>query len=257
MQNKGQLSMFIIMGILLLLVVSIYFALRSFVTSINMEKEDKMAGDFATMAERVNIYTGECVKNFARDTLDLFGAIGTTLEPREGRFMLNEIQPVAYLRVNDKDYLPAIEDWQKTITQIFNGLLVTCNYSTFQTHGIEVTHGTMDTTVTVGDKSVDFKTNYPIHIAAGPTSKEYMKYSVNIPVRLGYIHGAMHEIISKEITNPGFIPLSVISQYDLGIMALPFKEQDTSVYYITDRNPKLKDPYYLFFADKDEVIPLE
>lgn len=257
MRNKGQLSMFIILGILLIVIAGIYFGLKSFVESANMEKEGKMAGDFATIAERVNIYTGECVKNYARGALDLFGAIGTTLEPREGRFMLNEVQPVAYLRVNEKDYLPTIEDWQDTIMNIFNKLLTGCNYSAFHAQGVEVTHGTMDTTVTIGDKSVDFKTNYPIHVAAGPTSKEYMKYSVNVPVRLGYIHGAMHEIISKEINNPGFIPLSVISQYDLGIMALPFKELDTSIYYITDRNPKLKDPYYLFFADKDEVIPLE
>ncbi|MFA5141690.1 MAG: hypothetical protein WC471_01815 [Candidatus Woesearchaeota archaeon] len=255
MKQRGQITLFIVLGLVLLLIAGLYYMVSNIIASSNIETEQKIALDFNQKADNVNFYTTQCIKKAARDSIELFGMIGSMISPEQGSIDIDNTYPVTYLRINDRNYLPTIENWEDTLSYLSVIGMASCNFSDFEKQGLTIEKGKLDSKVIASLNNIVFDMSYPITIKQGNNLKTYSDYSITLPIRLGYIHNAIDNIIKKEIETPGYIPVSKILTYNINITTIRYDDKNTIIYIITDDSNRLK-PYTFQFADKDEVNPL-
>jgi hypothetical protein len=248
--KRGQITAFIIIGMLLLFVAGIYFGLNKLVAT-QVETELKVAQDFATAAEQVNTYMKECVKDAGISGIRLFGYIGSTLDSPAGSFRTTDIpMPIAYLRNGANNHLPTIPEWEATLSDIIKMELEDCDFKAFEDQGYILQKGNATITTTIGEDKVNFDAEYPIKIMRDTNTKEFSKYNTIVPYRIGYLHKFLDFLIKEEIRDPGFIPASKILKFNLNVTTFEYQAEDTLIYSIEDR---FGGEYYRFlFADKEQ-----
>lgn len=249
MSKRGQITIFIIVGLVLLLLAGLYYAITNILASSSVESDETKAINFANQADNVNFYVTQCVKNSALLSIEFFGYLGSVLEPSEGSFQTDMPIPAAYLRIGSRNLLPSIAEWETTLAELENYGLEVCDLSVFENQGLSIEKGKISSKAAIGDTGLVFNVKYPITIKQGSNIRQLDDYVVSVPVRLEYLHGFLDDLIKEEISYPGQIPVSKIVSYDLNVSTQRYENQGTIVYQVIDDHSS--QPYMFIFADKE------
>ena len=244
MKKRGQITIFVIIGLVLLIIIGLYFYLttRNVAPAVTVPR---LTGD----AGQVQVFVEGCIDQVARVGLAELGRHGGYIDPTDMTYTLTPFDynaidqsesDMAFLNPNDENsgipywyYSRSEKDcWHCTVSTLsppvqlmayqlgkyVDAHIQEClnNYNSFKEQGFEITSVTnTSTTATINDESVGFLTKYTIQIVKdGETSYiEQFYKDVDIPL-IKYYNTAV-KITQSEIDTEylDYYGLYLLGQY--------------------------------------------
>lgn len=211
MRKKGQTTLFIILGIVIVMIVALFFYLRSqlIIGPVNVE-------DLRSEMENVKEYVSECVEEISEEPIIMIGKQGGYLNPTSYR-MYNDSR-VSYLCYNIKNKdtcynkMLQLKDIEEQLTQKIQYDIKKCNVRKFQSslkgyNVLATKEPKVD--VVIGKESVVVEVDYPIILRSKKTETEVKidKFVANLKYPLGELYEVSQTIIDTETQFGDFDPL--------------------------------------------------
>lgn len=222
--KKSQISFFMLIGILLLLLGILIFAIYSSRPRI---AEPQLPSEISN----VKYYLEECVKNRAEQGLNLIGVQGGYIALPENHLIAN-YSSIAYGIYNKQITLPSLGVMENELETYIDNVLPSCiNFSAFPYLKFETENASSNVSILANEVLVDVK--FPISITQGETIAKIDSFNVKVPTRLGHIHSILKNIISKTLLENNWIDLAYLSRFDVKIDVLPH-DNNSIIYSIQD-----------------------
>tara|TARA_B100000315_G_C14541143_1_gene570950 strand:- start:483 stop:1475 length:993 start_codon:yes stop_codon:yes gene_type:complete len=243
MGNKGQITMFIVLGILLLFIAG-FFIILNRPSDLDAEKTSEIPSDIRPIYN----YIEECIKDIALNGISILSAQGGHIFEK-GKLLETSYSNISYGYYERKDILPSISSMQKDISQFIDLALPDCtDFSLFP--GFNITSGIINTTTQIIDDEVIFEVDYDLKVNFNDKIANPDKFQYKAPIRLGHNYKIAKNIIKKTLEEPEWVDMTFLSGFDVKIDILPHDE-DEFVYSITDEKSIVDNKEYIFlFANK-------
>jgi len=208
MKKRGQVTVFVIVGILLLLVSLLFFYIIKANTIFTPEVV--VPQEIAPLKS----YVETCIYNVGEDAVIRLGMQSGYVKIPESiamnpRAYINVGGPIKmpYWYLNGIDTSPKLTDMQSQISDYVSENLKSClkNFSDFNQFIIEE-KGEIQTKTVIAEEEVVITTNYPLIIKnrKGDKITEWSLYSTSVPVRLKKIYRLAKGIMEAENKNMFF-----------------------------------------------------
>lgn len=239
-QKRGQVTLFIILGIILLIITSFWF----YSQRAGVQKPAAISAP--TDVKAVQEYVEECIKEITPPGIYLLAHQGGRMyadeefqqaDFTEKNFLTFE-RALPYYLLNGKKVMPERGDIEKQLAQyVSENLLLCTDFSGFISQGMSIAEGDVAAKTTIAKGRVIVEVDYPLEIMMEDKVTTISKFRGETKSRLFEllaVAGKMVDLIKKnpERANlPAFAQLN--SQHDVMISLLPF-DKDTIVYSIYD-----------------------
>jgi hypothetical protein len=237
--KKGQVSIFLLLGLILVLFVSF------FVFYSQLGQEEILVEEVAVSP--IQLYVEGCLEAVGDEGIEfvaLQGGYYTTLEPyyELGAF------DVTYYSYNNEDTIVSFETIEKEIGMFVDDIINYCldDFSSFVDQGYEFEQSSPSTAVVIGEKSVSFDLSYPITASVGESITSYDTFSATIDSEVYSAYTVAQEIIYAHESD-ATMPLSdinvIVEAYgvyvDMGhfnstvLYTIRIPEDDNDVFFFT------------------------
>jgi len=210
MEKRGQISVFAIVGVVIVAVVVLFLVVRNNVyfgsASIeNLEKE----------FPPVQAHVEECLEKVGKDFVYLIGQQGGYLTTNPGTFREYGGFGINYLCYNIEgkpecrnrglrliDIETALE---KEMKDEVNSCL---DIGQFNKIGLDVSRGDLKLDVSAGNDNVLIDADMPVKISKGSAEAERNDFFVSLDIPLGRLYNSAVDIVNSEATNGNFETLT-------------------------------------------------
>ena len=239
MQKRGQVTVFVIVGIIIFAIVGLIFYTQDFI----IKKEV-----IPPQVQPIYNYIESCVQSTLLDSIRILGIQGGYIVT-PSTSIKTDFSTIAYGHYQGKDILPPIKKMQDELSLYLRATIPLC-FNTEDFPGFTITQSDIKAKTTIKGNFVSASITYPITVSKGDsTHRLESKYNAEIPIRLGSIHNTANDIIENEISNPNTIELTFLANLDYDVAILT--HEDSLIYSITDPNSVIEDiPYTFMFASK-------
>lgn len=250
--KKGQITIFIIIGIIIISAITIvYFARGQVSRNNNVATEGIQTAPIQT-------YVEECVKSVGEDAILHIGRHG-------GYFELPELSTddifykTAYYFYIDKDIMPSQQTVEQELSKYINEEIYFClrNFADFPGTSIAADPYKINTSSIISDNSILFKVNMPVTITSGETIITLDSFSANIEkVRLKTVYDISKAITDEQMKKFGSICINCILNWSIEndvYINIQMISNDTMLFKIKDNSSKLDTPLEYVFANKYNV----
>ncbi len=266
---KGQVTAFVIIGIVLLAVgVTVYtFREQLFVATFGEELEENIV--VPQQAERVKIYVDTCLESVALQGISLLSAQGgyINLPVNEVPTMVHPFGnaldlfgggagQVAYWYTEtaaglEKNQVPTKAQMESALGKYIDENLESClnNLRPLRNQGYSFTPAIPSSRVVINEKDIIIQTEYPIIMQKGEFSFTFSRFRKNVNTKLGSLYQIAVALMQKESTEYYLEEraLDMMSVYD----TIPFSGIDTDctpkVWVKTNVQKELKKIFALNF----------
>jgi len=244
MKKRGQITIFIIVG--LILVFSMFIILY-----LNKNKIGDLDVLQSSDIKPIEYYVDLCVKSSASDSLYLLGVQGGYTTSPELYFQ-SAYTKTAYWYYEGQDTSPTTEKMEQELSLYVNKALPECieSLNVFSDMGFEFEFGEIDTKTKISENNVEFNINYPIKIKKGESVSEISDFQRNFDVRLGHIHTIAKKIVEMEIEDPDWIDMTYLVEQDVNFQIYPYDE-NIIIYSLLDNRSEFEGDleFVLLFAN--------
>lgn len=206
MDKHAQVTVFIIMGVVILSTVGVMYALKNLGTNDVVEESfsfrlDNEPGAFSN-------YIESCVREEAKPLIKELGLNGGTLSESVFRMYHNISYNYLCLHehgrgcVNDIRTREYMGDELKR--ELLERLPLCVDMGNFKDQGYNVVEGEMDLNVIIGTNTVDIVLSYPLKISKEEFNFEMDKFPVLIKSNLGKLYDLAIQILNSEIEDGEF-----------------------------------------------------
>lgn len=244
--KKGQISLFVILGIVLVAVV--VFAIYAFTGSSPFKQKTDEEILFGAEVEKINSYVKSCVKNLGEEGLIILGKQGGLINLRDNYLETGYVDVrYAYNKAHTFPSLDMISD--ELSNYISKNLPSFCTFESDTFYEI-IKPGRALTEVRFTEDSTRIEVAWPLKIMAeNSTQKELKKFKVSLPIRVQKVHEAVESMIEK----PENIDLEFTENTveDMDVKGF-LKDEENEVYIVSDSGSNLRGESYKFlFAIKN------
>ena len=211
MNKKGQVTIFVIVGIIIAVLVGLIFFLRSQMLIGPVTPEV-----FEREMDRIGEEFGDCVIRVSTPVLEILGKQGGYLNPGPDTYRLYNDSRVSYLCYNiegeDKCYnrMLTVKQMEEEIKSTLDIGLLQCGISRGGNLGYDVSvQGNPNPEIEIEREVVKINVNYPIKIKSKRTGLvvERKDFIINVDVPLGALYDVAMEIVNSEAEYGDFDPL--------------------------------------------------
>ena len=214
--KQAQITVFIILGIVILAVVAFLLYVSGVFTESSLKQLTEKTQAIPLQAQPVNNYITSCVEETAKEGILLLGSQGGYINiPRDNlpRSVINpfsnslalfngyEVPYWFYESSNgiQKIQVPSTQEMEQQLSNYLNEELNNClfNLSFFKEYGIEF-QGDIKSEVNIYAERVDVKVVYPVLVNIEGITTSLEQYDVHIRVPLGRMTEMAGEILKKE-----------------------------------------------------------
>ncbi len=200
LMKRSQISVFIIIGLILLLVV----ALSIYVYDLGTNQVEPYIDNsllIKSTTEPVKKYVENCIDQVSQEPVKTIGRNGGTLNPASFRWYDN--QKYNYLCMNEQGAcVPTLllrQDMEKELQDAIRDSLSGCiDLTVFEKQGFDVKTGPMEVNVTIGLEHVNVRVDYPIELIKEGLDLTVSEFSDDIPEPLGMLYDKGIEIVNDE-----------------------------------------------------------
>ena len=218
--KKGQMTIFVIIGIALVLGIVIYFLVRG-----NVIEVDGVSSDLKPVFD----YYQECIRAETKAAVDLAGSQGGYIElpeyslPSEYSPFSSELNflgfPVPYwyyIKGNGviKEQPPSKATIENGIEGYLEERLGQCNFDNFYLQGYEIILGRSNVRVSISDEKIDVTVGCSLKVSKGSDSATKKEHSIVIESKLGKFYNLAKEIYDAERKD------AVFEQYAVDVLRL-------------------------------------
>jgi len=274
--KKSQITVFIIIGILLVVAIAAYLTLN---VSLNGNNANNM-----NYGETRPIYNfvQDCIEETGEDAIYQIGKTGGYVIAPEPRMHFDEKSDdgvAFYLHDSGKKFsnqnaltpsvpsaapyeevvfekenlMPTKEIIEKQLSLYMDSFLYYCvgDFSDFS--DFNITQGKIKTTSKIEKNKVVFNVNYPLTISKESRTYVFNEFSGEVFVRLNQTYSLIQELMDEQMKKPDAICMSCIydlsTKYDLKVKMMD--AEGGIIFVVLDEKSKINNHDYLFyFANK-------
>ncbi len=198
MLKRGQITFFIVLGIVILVVIAFLFFIKGLYKIPEREKVILAP----TQKDPVEKYMESCIIKTANEALDRIYLYGGYIDQTHYIKDYNKIPLFTY---SSEDIMYNIQPHLKEINYrigeyVKNNLLNCVDFTDFRNQGYNIQDGSsVDKVVLdIQDNKIIFNVDYAIGVERGGVKKTYDNFKTFIPSKLGKVFGFMTDIVNEE-----------------------------------------------------------
>ena len=209
--KRGQITLFVIIGILVLFVVLILLFVYIKIDFLKPKLGIERTIILPSKVKNINSFVENCVLATGYEALYLIGQQG-------GYFVHpnSSIESKGYYLTNYNGHIISKEEIEKEISSYVNLKLFFCTQNFVDFSDFNVNQGRITTETRIKDDEVVLDVIYPLVITKSDMTFKLKEFNdIKIPIRLGIIYDVVDEIVKDQLENKDSICLSCL--VDLGI----------------------------------------
>lgn len=233
--RKGQITTFVILGLIIVAVVSFLVLMKySFITNPIKQKTIEEI-EFSQAVEKVRFYIQSTINGLAEEGVIILGRQGGLINLEDGYIMTDYSNISSYLP--EKEVLS--RELSNYISQNLKNALVFENNTFYKIETVD--RVTVKTSFT--EEKIIIETIFPITIQVGNNTKRLAPFKTELSVRMDKIYNLAKSVIEE--------PETISYAENLEDMKLNvYKEGDVKIYVLTDRKSEIRGKDYRFlFAE--------
>ena len=225
--GKGQVTVFILLGLVVLLVIAAVFVIRYTVTSKQVEVP---RGEYLEEDVRpLQTFVDECLKQTSWDAAYYVGSRGGFTYLPES-YLETNYSNIAYSFYSDNITFLSLTSMENQISEFVRINIFYCfnNFDSFEGQDIEYNLSNIDVDTTINNYDMDVILNF--NIKARDTTIN--QFSTVLPIALGKVHEFVYTIAEKTKQQPEWIDLSYLASLSLeGFNATVMPEDENNLVY--------------------------
>jgi len=217
MHKKAQISVFLLIGIVILVIIGIFLYQRTQVV-----KAPEMAAPVNVAA--VQVYVQQCLEKTASDAVLYIGQHGGYYYmPEEFSVFpdintLNVETPAPLLNIpfyfyEGKDFVPTKEEMEKQLSYYVSFNLPGCaDLGAFAQQGFKVEAGAVNVNSAIGEKNVVFIVDYPVNISRGNEKQTISRFTTVVNADLIKLYDSANLYMQSQRNDPTAFFISSLSR---------------------------------------------
>ncbi len=201
--RKGQVTIFIIIAMIIVVGVAIFFVFR---------QDIQMQGIPASIQPVYSSFLS-CIEDKTRTGIDVLESQGGYIElpntepgsnympfSSQLNFFGNSIPYWYYVSGNNiaKEQMPSEKDMEISLGNFLNERIRDCNFNSFYEQGFEIIQDEPKTTVNINGDNVDVKINMDMSVNFGNDSALIDNHEISIDSKLGTLYNSAKTVYNKE-----------------------------------------------------------
>jgi len=209
--KKGQITIFIIIGIVLLIAFGFLFYYQSYSTQ-NGDVNLRKIFSFGLDTVPIKNYVEDCIQVTANDAINYVGKHGGYYDLDNVISTESVIYNTAYYYFLEQNLMPSKKEIQKEISDYIDDNLFFClqNFAVFEEQGFDVEMGETKSSVILSDDNLRISLNLPLSIKRESQKSELDKFIVDADTKLGRMWDSAFILTEKQMYNPNRICISCI-----------------------------------------------
>ena len=220
MNKRGQMTIFIIIGLLVLFlaVFGLYLLGQQETTDVQVPTE----------AQPVKLYIDECLNTIANNGIELIASQGGYLDKKNGKEFDEGV--IAYGYANSEDVLVTINDMESEIEVYINSALPECiDFKLFEDQGYNFSTEEITSKADILTDKVIIDVRYPIEFSKGTAKYSLERFSTDINQPLGDMHSLAQQIVEKTIEDPEYIDTDTLSENNYNVDLFPLSPDEMGI----------------------------
>ena len=238
--QRGQLTIFIILAIVIVGVVLVFFAIRGGIFQQILTPN----------TEKVQNFVQNCIDETGTDIIYQIGQNGGYYFPSN----LSTSSGVSIYYENGKNYLPSKKQIEEEISSFFDYELFFCTRNFVDFPDMNILQGEIKTETKIENERVVLNVNYPITITKDNSGSRIENFKAEIPTRMGIVYDSVSEFLQNQTDNGICLSclLEATDKNDLYVEMMDYDEK-TVIFVFRDKNSKIKDEEFVWvFANRYE-----
>jgi len=236
--KRGQTTIFIIMGVILIAVIIIFLVLRQDVTD-EVEIEP-VPEDIQPIYDHVE----KCIREVGENAIFLISFTGGYYENP-----IKEENGVSIYFEKGENYMPSLEHLEREISLYMDKNLNRClKFSEFSEFDIQEEE--VETKTKVESDEVFFDVNFLLSISKGERTYELEDFESSVPVRLGLIYAVVRNLTEEQMNTPTHLCISCIDRLATEnqlFFEINNEDIETTLFAIVDENSIIRGKEFVYF----------
>jgi hypothetical protein len=241
MNKKSQVSIFIIIGLIIIILSSFFY--------IRFNVKPELIIDNGNEFKDVEKHIQECIKNSAIESIELLGKQGS-LNPTA--YIASERNMVSYYYFKGKGFVPEKKNIESQISLFIENKMYDC-INKFSDNVYAIDAQEIRIFSEIENDFISIKLETPIRVYHHGRRDDIYIPVIELSTNLKKIYDTSKEMIDNIIKDPNWIDLEEINKKDLDIRMVVVNSS-TIIYILTDNKIGLnKEPYSYRFAVKYDL----
>ncbi len=199
MGKKGQIAIFVLLGLVLIITSILIYEISDSDKTVNENeiKRQNLASDMELIDLR--LFVEECVDYTAKNGLILTGKQGGFYNLKKPYVYFNDFKRKYYL-IEAEDISPSLTEIENEISEYVENHLLLCldNFTEFKNKGIDINGRDVNVNVSAGYDRVLVKTEMPLEIKKEGRIYRLSAFATAIDIPLGKIYNISREIVNLQ-----------------------------------------------------------
>jgi hypothetical protein len=250
LKNKGAVSLFIIIGVIILFGTFSFFYVKNSQEEKIVERSVIDIQKFDPNIQPVYLFTQECMRKAILASAYQFGV-------RQGYYNITEnyletfFYSIAYyynkgdINMHDNEFFE--NEFEKFLN---DNILNKCSdFYIFEEQGYEINFlNNSILEVNILDEKIIVKIDRKINVVKDGMNNEISDFFYEIPIRLGYMLDVSRNLVEKIKKEPDAVDMTNLLSYDLDVSIIEF-DRCNEIYLLVDQYSKnyIDSEYYSFF----------
>ncbi|MBN2457946.1 hypothetical protein JXB31_02330 [Candidatus Woesearchaeota archaeon] len=247
MSKRGQITLFIVLGIALIAAVA--FGYYLFTSTQDTDIPSDVEG-----ADTITDFVQTCITQVAEPLIFEIAEKGGSLKPDSNVSYDNtRLNILAYYEsgFGYRNNMLSRDEIEAELEEEFEERIKLCtNLDPYQEQGFKVTKGEPEADFTVGNNSVFIRLSYPIGLERGESVKNVKDFSASIAIPLGRLYAASIDIVNAEASDGYFNKEDFMLEQGGCIMVEKHKPYPDTIYELKHYLPDFRRMLVFNFAIK-------
>jgi hypothetical protein len=252
-QKKGAISIFIIIGLGIILSTSILFYIQNFHQEKKTEESVFQVQKFDSNTKPVYLFVEECIKRASVKSAYIFGKQQGYYDLQDKHIDVSSVDYINYYYFKDNDLVKNNDFYSKEFAKILDEqILLQCsNFSIFTEHDyeIELLSDTLSNVNILNEKLL-INVDYPMIVSKNNNEKEISKYYYELPVRIGHLFDISRNLVGQIKKEPDLVDMTYLLDIDVDVSIVQYDECN-KIYFLLDYDSKNvvdDEPYVFMFG---------
>lgn len=225
MKKKGQVTIFVILAIIVVVGVIVFFAFSG-------NKEESTSENVPVFASPIKVFIDSCVEGVSEDVVYEVGLGGGYLFPPE----MSNADGITYLYYDGKNYFPTISTIENEIENGISSGLIFCvdGFENFGNYDINYTTPLVN--VEIDNDIVYVDVDYYVSVGQGDSDYIFRNFGTEVEVRLGLIYDLLKTFMGRGYYSYGDICIDCVLE-DMFVNNLTmeiYNDYEEDVFFIVD-----------------------
>lgn len=234
MSKRGQFTLFIVLGIVILLLVGLFFLFQNnFFNFASLTQSVSYPTDVQEVVDHVQ----ECIDTSALYTTTHIGYSGGYATLPDRSFVSSSLGvTVPYYYDDGRDLTPSASDLEKQFNSFVSILITSCVDFT-QFSGMNISEGNLLVDSSISSDTIDLTVSYPLEIQIGAHSYTLSTpYKTGLSAKLGALRTIAGEIVQYDIAHPQTINYDFLLGKGLTHITVAPVSSSTYIYVLQDNS---------------------